>query len=203
MTKVSRYSDALTTELKELISKSTPYSLSSPSFGNPTIHDFVKGLILSTNIITVIDKYIPNGYRADWGQIIDKKTGNALSNENDIIIYEGKPGCKTYDNKSMRFVLVDKEQAKIVIQVRSSISCVTNDDRSYCNNLLQFVPYVWYFVECCFAKSKNRVDTIRRELKKAGYNQFFYFYRMDTKTLSKTIEDELFVSFIEMVKKIK
>ena len=48
---------AIAQELDELLAKSTPYALSSPSFGNPTIHDFVKGLILSTNIIEVIGKH--------------------------------------------------------------------------------------------------------------------------------------------------
>jgi hypothetical protein len=60
-------------ELDELVSKSSPYALSSPQFGSPTLHDFVKGLILSTNIIEVIDKHLPNGYRADWGQIPDNR----------------------------------------------------------------------------------------------------------------------------------
>lgn len=201
--KHSRYIDAIAGELKELISKATPYSLSSPNFGNPTIHDFVKGLILSTNIIEVIDKYLPNGYRADWGQIINKKTGNALSNENDIIIYEGKPGCKTYDNQSMRFVLVDKEQARVVIQVRSNISYVSKDDKAYCSGLQKFVPEVWYFAECCFAKSTSRAKVIEKGLKVAGYTNFFYLYRVNEDGSIDIPNIGSFIKFVELIKKIK
>jgi hypothetical protein len=50
---MARYDDVLAQELNVLIEEATPYSLSSPSFGSPTIHDFVKGLILATNIIKV------------------------------------------------------------------------------------------------------------------------------------------------------
>ena len=203
MIRISRYSDAIASELDVLISKSTPYSLSSPSFGNPTIHDFVKGLILSTNIITVIEKYVPNGYRADWGQIIDKKNGNALSNENDIIIYEGKPGCKEYDNKSMRFVLVDKDQARVVIQVRSNLSSVTNVDKDYCKNLLEFVPKVWYFAECCYAKTDFRAKALEDMLKKIGYSKFFYFYRINDDGSRSSPNYQSFIKFIELLKKIK
>jgi hypothetical protein len=198
-----RYNDAIGQELDILIAKAVPYSLSSPSFGNTTIHDFVKGLILSTNIIEVIDKYLPHGFHADWGQIIDEKSGNALSNENDIIIYKGPPGCKTIDNKSMRFVLVDKKQAMIVIQVKSGIESVTEDDKKYCKKLLGFVPEVWFFAECCWAKSASRAKDIERKLKKAGYKRFFYFYTMDEERASKTISYYPFVKFIELIKKIK
>ena len=171
---MARYDDAIAQELNVLIEEATPYSLSSPSFGNPTIHDFVKGLILATNIIKVIEKYQPDGYYADWGQIIDQRSGNALSNESDIIIYKGKPGCKTIKNQSMRFVLVDKNQARVVIQVKSGIETVREDDKKYCKSLLKFVPQVWFFTECCWANSKSRVEDIEKKLKRVGYTQFFY-----------------------------
>lgn len=200
--KVTRAYAAIAQELDELLAKSTPYPLSSPSFGNPTIHDFVKGLILSTNIIEVIDKHIPNGYKADWGQVIDEKDGNTLSKECDIIIYEGKP-FKSIKNRCINFVLVDKKRVKVVIQIRSSIQSVTKDDRSYCRELKKFAPEVWYIAECCWSGSKNRAETIKREMKKVGYNQFIYFYRMDEKISSKTIEYEPFVSFINLIKKVK
>jgi hypothetical protein len=199
--KMTRVYVAIAQELDELVAKSTPYVLSSPSFGSPTIHDFVKGLILSTNIIEVIEKHIPNGYRADWGQVIDERDGNTLSKECDIIIYKGKP-FKEIKNKMIKFVLIGKKQAMIVIQVRSSIQSVTKDDRNYCKELKKFIPKVWFIAECCWAKSKNRAEVIKQELTKAGYNQFFYFYRMDERMLNKTIEYEPFVNFINLVKKL-
>lgn len=200
---MARYNDAIAQELNVLIEEGTPYSLASPSFGNPTIHDFVKGLILSTNIIKVIDKYKPEGIYADWGQIIDKKSGNALSNESDIVIYKGKPGCKTIDNKSMRFVLVDKTQARVVIQVKSGIDSVKKEDKNYCRSLSRFVPEVWFFAECCWSKNEAKVKDIAAKLKKAGYKRFFYLYAMDEEKKCRRSDYSQFIKFIELVKKIK
>src|SRR4030042_5371323 len=100
--RATRANAVIAQELDELIAKSPPYSLSTPEFGNPTLHDFVKGLILSTNIIEVIDKHLPKGYSADWGQVIDDD-GNTLSKECDIIVYKGTP-FKHIKNKSISFV---------------------------------------------------------------------------------------------------
>jgi len=202
MVKPTRADDLIAQELYELITRSAPYSASSPKFGSTTLHDFVKGLILSTNIIEVLDKHIPNGYRADWGQVIDKRDGNTLSKECDIIIYKGKP-YKTIENKCIKFVLVDKQQTKIVIQVKSSIQSVTAEVKSYCKELKRFVPQVWFIVECCWAGSKKRTETIKSELKKAGYKHFFYFYRRNANTLAETIDNESFIKFIRLIKKIK
>lgn len=199
---MARYDDAIAQELDILIAEATPYSLSSPSFGNPTIHDFVKGLILATNIIKVIEKYQPEGYYTDWGQVIDKRSGDALSNESDIIIYKGKPGCKTIKNQSMKFVLVDKNQARVVIEVKSGIDAVREGDKKYCKSLLKFVPEVWFFAECCWANSQSRVEAIRSKLRRAGYKQFFYLYSMDDERSCKNINYKQFVRFIELIKRI-
>jgi len=198
----TRANMAIAQELDELLSKSTPYALSTPLLGSPTLHDFVKGLMLSTNIIEVMDKHIPNGYRADWGQVIDATDGDTLYKECDIIVYTGQP-FKTIKNKSIRFVLVDKEQTRIVIQVKSSIQSVTSDIKDYCKELKKFVPKVWFIAECCWTKTKSRGNAIKRELEKAGYNQVFYLYRMDEDHFEKTINYESFIKFIESIKKIK
>jgi len=201
--KWSRANDIIVQKLNILISKSTPYSLSSPYFGNPTIHDFVKDLILSTNIIDVIDEEIPNGYRADWGQVIDSKSGNLLSKESDIIIYTGKP-FKKIKNKCIRYVLVDKKNVRLVIQVRSSIQSVKSDDKEYCRELKQFSPKVWFVAECCLAKKKSTVQNINKKLKEAGYDQFYYFYRKDYDSLeTKEIAYGSFSKFIDLIKRIK
>lgn len=199
--KVTRAFDTIAQELDELLTKSAPYALSTPQLGNPTIHDFVKGLILSTNIIELIDKHIPNGYRADWGQVIDVKDGNALSKECDIIVYEGKP-FKLIKNRSMNFVLVDKNRTKIVIQVRSSIQSVTADDLKYCKELNKFVPEVWYIAECCWATSKSRAENIKRELKRAGYKQFFHFIIKNDNNETIAIGYDPFFNFINLIKNL-
>lgn len=187
-------------ELEELIAKSTPYAL---SIGESHVHRFVKGLILSTNIIDEIGKHLARSKHigVGWGQIIDKQ-GETLSNECDIIIYKDTP-FKEVKNGSMRFVLVSIAQAKIVIQVRSSIESVTKEDKTYCRKLKKFVPEVWYISECCWANSKSRARAIERELKKAGYNQFFYFYRRDQNSLQRTIDYDPFIKFITLIKKLK
>jgi len=200
--RLTRVNAAIAQELDELLAKSTPWALSSPELGNPTIHDFVKGLILSTDIISVIDKRIPNGFRADWGQVIDEKDGNALSKECDIIIYKGQP-FKEINNKCIRFVFVDKNNVKAVIQVKSSIQSITKDIKDYCTALKKFAPEVWFIAECFLAKSTNRAERIRNDLKKAGYDKIFYFYRMDYDSLQKTIDYEPFFKFIDAIRKMK
>lgn len=191
-------------ELDELIAKCTPHALSSPSLGTPTFHDFVKGLVLSTSIIELIDRHIPNGYRADWGQVIDE-SGNILSRECDIIIYRDKP-YKLIENKCMRYVLAHKQQAKIVIQARSAIESVTRDDKIYSRDIRRSVPRLWYMAECCLAKSKARVRTITRDLRAAGYAQFFYLCRVDPDTGQRQIDHEdygQFIRFIHLIKQIR
>jgi len=188
-------------ELDELITKSTPYALSTPQLGNPTIHDFVKGLILSTNIIDVVDKHIPNGFRAGWGQVIDENDGNTLSKECDIIIYNGKP-FKPIENKSMKFVLVGKEQTKVVIQVRSGIQSITNDDKIYCHELKKFVPQVWYIAECCWANHKSRAETIGRQLKNIGYTHFFYFFIKNDNNATIATGYDSFFKFVRLIRKM-
>jgi len=199
--RATRANAVIAQELDELIAKSPPYSLSTPEFGNPTLHDFVKGLILSTNIIEVIDKHLPKGYSADWGQVIDDD-GNTLSKECDIIVYKGTP-FKHIKNKSISFVLINKDKAKIIIQVKSGIQSVTKDSTEYCKAVKRFAPEVWFMAECCWAKSESRACKIGRELKKGGYRHFIYFYRMDDGTLIKTINYEPFVKFIKMIRKLK
>lgn len=200
--KLNRVAAAVSQELDELISKSTPWALSSPSLGNPTIHDFVKGLILSTNILEVIDKHIPDGLKANWGQVIDEQDGNALSKECDIIIYKGQP-LKTISNKRIHYVLVGKGKAKIVIQVKSGIQSVTPDVKDYCRELKKFVPKTWFVAECCWAKSASRAKTIERELKNAGYSCFSYFYLMDCDSLQRTPAYASFSKFINSIRRIK
>lgn len=197
---ITRADDLTIQDLDQLLAKSPPYSMSSPQFGNPTLHDFVKGLILSTNIIEVIDDHIPNGFRADWGQLIDDD-GNTLSKECDIIIYEGKPH-KPIKNRCISFVLVNKRQAKIVIQVRSSIQSVTKEAKDYCKAVRKFAPEIWFIAECCWAKTERRGSKIEKELKKAGYKHFFYFCRMDDNA-DRTINHKSFLKFIELIKKIR
>lgn len=197
---LSRADSMLAQDLDELLAKSPPYPLSTPQLGTPTLHDFVKGLILSTNIVDVIANHLPNGYRVAWGQVIDKD-GNTLSRECDIIIYKDTP-YKEIKNKSMKFVLVKKEQARIVIQVKSSIESVKEDDRKYCRALKKFTPKVWYIAECCWARNKNRVKKVGRELKDAGYEHFFYWYRRDD-SLERTIDYEPFLKFVKLIKSIR
>jgi len=198
--RMTRADSVIMQELDELLAKSPPYSLSTPQFGNPTLHDFVKGLILSTNIIEVIDKYVPNGFRADWGQVIDND-GNTLSKECDIIIYKGKPH-KPIKNRSLCFVFVNKTQAKIIIQVRSSIQSVTKESREYSKAVRKFAPEIWFVAENCWAKSERRGAKIESELKRAGYKHFFYFCRMDDNA-DRTPNHKSFLRFINLIKKIR
>ena len=199
---MNRATAVLAQELEELLSRSTPYSLSSPSFTSPTLYDFVKGLILSTNIIDFIERHLPNGFRADWGQVIDITDGNILSKECDIIIYEGKP-YKRIKNRCMDFVLVDKNKVRIVIQVKSSISVVKPEDKDYCRQLSNFVPEIWFLSEACIASSDRRIAKIERDLKSIGYRRFFYFYKIRDNPIKRDIAYKPFIEFINLIKKLK
>jgi len=201
MTRITRDFEAISWELGQLISKSPPYALSTPQLGTPTLHDFVKGLILSTHVAEAIQEHIPNGYRADWGQVIGED-GNILSRECDVVVYKGKP-YKPIENRSMRFVLVKRKRARVVIQVRSSIQSVTKDDAEYCKQLKGFVPRVWFLAECCWANSENRAKTLKRQLKQIGYEHFFYLMRKNIKGEVIEIGDESFYQFIKLVERIK
>ena len=69
--------------------------------------------------------------------------------------------------------------------------------------LKTFAPEVWFIAECFLAKSINRAERIRTDLKKAGYDKIFYFYRMDYDSLQKTIDYEPFFKFIDAIRKMK
>lgn len=143
-------------------------------FGVPTLHDFVRGLIFSEKMIQIIDEHL-SGYNADWGQLVDERTGNYLSKECDIIIYKRHP-IRAWGKKAIKFVAVENTAAQLVIQCCTSITSVTKEHRVYPQNLKKFVPEIWYLAECYWG-SKNKYNTIRKELEKAGYKRFFYLYR--------------------------
>jgi Domain of unknown function (DUF6602) len=177
------------------------YELGSPKWGSPTFHHFVKGLILSSEIISIIKEHLKEGYHADWGQIIDLSDGNVLSSENDIIIYKEKP-YKRWKNDTMNFVLVDKSKVVTVIQCSSHIESLTEEHRKYCKNLLKFTPEIWYFAERCWAKGPGRIKQIASNLRKAGYKKFFYLYFISERTLDKEWNETVLFDFVNLIEKI-
>jgi hypothetical protein len=197
--KITQEDIALIQDYKTLLEESIPYPMSSPSSGKSTFHDFVKGLILSTNIIKLLIRHIPNGYKVDWGQIIIK---NHYSKECDIIIYHGKP-LREFCNQSMRYVLIEKDKANIVIQVKSSIQSVSKDLKEYCIELKKFVNQVWFIAECCLVNSENRANAIRNDLKKIGYNQSFFFYRRSDESPDRILNEKLFIDFIKLIRNLE
>ncbi|MCX6639507.1 MAG: hypothetical protein NTW14_03375 [bacterium] len=188
-------------ELDVLLAQSMPTALSSPLFGNPTIHDFVNGLILSSNIIDVIKKHLARNLEVDWGQIIDEN-GNTFSKECDIIIY--KPMAhKLFDNRTMRYALVYKNDVKVVIQVKSSISSVSKDDRDYCKQLMKFNKNLWYFVDHCIARNSERLKKIESDLCTCGYKMFIYLEAKNESLEQISIGYKPFIKFIEKIKKLR
>jgi len=191
---MTRVEAAIIQDFKVLLESSAPYALSSPSFGSTTLHDFVKGLILSTNLIDLIEKYIPEGNHVEWGQIIDLKGGNSLSKECDIVLYKANP-FKRIANKSMRFVIVERAKTRMVIQVKSGIQSLSRDDKQYCRDVRKFAKEVWYFAENCYAGSKARAEKLRKSAKGAGYGEFFYLVRVNDRTGSRTMDDDQLLRF--------
>jgi len=202
MTK-SRIQISLSYDLRALVEELEGlWCLSSPSFGVPTLHDFVRGLIFSERMLQVIDKNL-NRYNADWGQIVDERTGNYLSKECDIIIYRGNP-IREWGKKAMKFVVVESSAAKLVIQCSTSVTTVSKEHKDYPKDLKKFVPKIWYLAECYWG-SKRQSNVIRRELKKAGYDNFFCLYRKYERQgeMHKELNYDRWNEFIKSIRNLK
>lgn len=200
--KTTRADSLRIAELQALVGKVELYPMSSRAFGSPTLLPFVKGLIFSSEIIEIAREHIKDGFYVDWGQIIDMQNGNLLSRENDIVIYEGKP-YKPFQNKTMRFVIVDKSKTRVAIQCTSSIDNISEEHKRYCRDLANFVPEVWYFAECCWAKNEQKIKQIKKKLELVGYSKFFYLYSMDDRSLEKRLNERVLINFIKLIEKIK
>ncbi len=173
--------------------------LSSPSFGLGTLHDFVRGLIFSEKMIQIIDGNLPNGYRADWGQIVDEKTGNYLSKECDIIIYKGSP-IRNWGKKAIKFVVIENTKAKLVIQCSTNFN-LSKEHKVYPKNIKIFGPEIWYLAERYWG-ARNQFSLIKNELKKAGYAKFFYLYRMYEKK-AETYKELNYNGWNEFIRSIR
>lgn len=178
------------------------WALSSPSYGVPTLHDFVRGLIFSEKMIQIIDTHI-SGYNADWGQIVDVRTGNYLSRECDIIIYKKNP-IRVWGKRAIKFVVVENTAARLVIQCSKDITSLPKGHENYCKNVKQFVPEIWYFAECYWG-SKNQCNVIRKKLKEAGYDRFFHLYRKYEREgeMRKELNYGEWKRFIKLIRSLK
>lgn len=173
--------------------------LSSPILGPGTLHNFVRGLIFSEKMLQVISDNC-DYYYADWGQIVDERTGNYLSKECDIIIYKGKPRRK-WGEKAIKFVVVESAAAKLVIQCGTDVTSVSKEHKEYPKNIKNFVPEVWYLAERYWG-SKNQYNVIKNKLKRLGYNKFFALYRIYEKKGERHIEPN-YRGWDEFIKSIR
>lgn len=162
------------TELTPLIDKLQLQPLTTAQVEGGRLHLFVRGMMFSGELLDLMQEYLPAGYKAGWGQLIDRD-GDFFSPESDIIIYEGNP-VKTWKTSCFKYILVRDNQAHVVIQCRATIKTLGKDLRKYARDVKVFSPQVWLFTECCWAKTPERCAQLALDAKKAGYEKFFYLY---------------------------
>lgn len=167
------------------------------------IFPFARGLRFSALLIYTIRECLSgSNLEVHWGQIVDEE-GLTCSGECDIIIHKeghlkkwnGSDGV----NHIMDFRFIEKDKAVAVISCKSYLTKTTIED-VYCRNMLNFVPKIWLFAECCGPES---VDLIKEESKKIGYENFWYFYTWSRNT--DNIVDDVggWSDFIQKIKDLK
>lgn len=144
--------------------------------GGSPLHRFVRGLMFSSKLVDYAEDHLPDGFRADWGQVMDDD-GTLLSPESDVIIYTGKARHRFKSRRTMDYAIIPASQARLLIQCRAVLSSVTKELREYLERSRRFCPRIWLFVECCWAKDDKQRAHLAKQVRKAGFEKFFYLYR--------------------------
>jgi hypothetical protein len=169
--------------------------LKSPS-GAALVLPFVKGLRLSAQLIYILREDLSaTELEVDWGHLLDEND-RSCSPECDIIIHR-TGHVREWDGSNkpvMDFKFVRGERAVGVISCKSFARGV---DADYVRKLRPYVKHVFLFVECC---PPDKVASLQRKAKDAGYAGFGYLYTFDEKS-SESIKDErAWLSFLDAVK---
>jgi len=163
--------------------------------GSAVVLPFVKGLMLSAKLIYVLRGELSEmGLEVDWGHLLDDKE-ESCSPECDIIIHEkGHAGQWNGDEDPvMNFKFIKRSAAVAVISCKSGPTV----DKEYATNLRPYVKNVFLFVECC---APDKVASLHKKAKGAGYAGFGYLYGFDSKTGIITTDPKAWLSFLDTVK---
>lgn len=188
--------EILTIRMKRLGQVLELYKLSKRGTG---IHPFVVGLIGSSSLIEEIRRDLSPKYSVKWGQII---SGDKISKEVDIIIFEGKP---FYEWENIDYALVPQEQVKAVIEVETDFGTKKLDKyKTLFDELKEFISpqhsfpiYLFFF----YNKIENQqiIDAKIKQLKGFGYKDVFILRYVKKEKEERYFEDH-WIRFINMIK---
>lgn len=174
---------------------STDLKVLEAAKGAALVLPFVKGLRLSAQLIYILrDELDGTGLEVDWGHLLDDQ-GDSCSPECDIIIHSrGHDGrWDGSEHPVMNFKFVKRERAVAVISCKSYAKDV---DAEYVKKLHRYVKQVFLFAECC---APDKVDSLRKSAKKAGYLAFGYLYTFDEKRSQCANDEEGWLDFLDAV----
>jgi len=168
--------------------------------GSAIVLPFVKGLRLSAQLIYLLRKELRGmGLEVDWGHLVDD-AGDSCSPECDIIIHR----CGSVDEWDgsekpvMHFKFVKQSCAQAVVSCKSFADDV---DVKYVTKLRSYVRRVFLLAECC---APQKVASLRKRAREAGYAAFAILYTFNEKTGERIIDEEGWLSFLDTLKaKIK
>jgi hypothetical protein len=164
--------------------------------GSALVLPFVKGLRLSAQLIYMLREELSGtNLKVDWGHLLDDKD-ESCSPECDIIIHKGH--VREWDgNKQpvMDFKFVRQDSAVAVISCKSYAKD-KDVDAGYVQKLQPYVKHVFLFAECC---APDKVDSLRKRAKKAGYAGFGYLYTFDEGRGEGLTDPKRWLSFLDAV----
>lgn len=163
--------------------------------GSALVLPFVKGLRLSAQLIYIFrNELSETDVQVDWGHLLDDK-GGSFSPECDIIIHH-RGHVEEWNGSQqpvMHFKFVKRELAVAVISCKSYAMPV---DAEYVQKLRRYVRHVFLFAECC---APNKVASLRKKAKKAGYAAFGYLYTYDEKSRICINDEKGWPDFLDAV----
>jgi len=85
-----------------------------------------------------------------------------------------------------------------VISCKSKLTSIAGSHRDYCGRMRQHLGQrqLWLFAECVTSRRQDRLLTAA---KTAGYDNFWYLYRFDEKTLHCEHDEKLWMSFLKEI----
>lgn len=163
--------------------------------GSALVLPFVKGLRLSAQLIYMLRTELSGtGLQVDWGHLLDDQ-GASCSPECDIIIHR-RGHVEQWNGTSqpvMDFKFVRRELAVAVVSCKSHLNGV---DAEYVRKMRRYVRRVFLFAECC---APNKVLSLQKKAKKAGYAGFGYLYTFDEKTSQCVSDEKGWLAFLDTV----
>lgn len=164
--------------------------------GSALVLPFVKGLRLSAQLTYVLRMELSHtDLEVDWGHLLDAQE-ESCSPECDVIIHR-KGYIRKWngtDHPIMDFRFVQHASALAVVSCKSYAKDV---DAKYVRKLRPYVRHVLLFAECC---APDKVSSLRKRAKDAGYAGFWYLYTYDEATSLCVTDPSGWLSFLQAIR---